>query len=550
MKETGTSNSYKEFMSAAVVCNNEIPCTAGKNILAAGGSVVDAAITSMLTLGVISFQSSGIGGGFFIVYYDAKTGKDYFIDARSVAPLEIDPEFYVDNNYAKTYGRSSIAVPGEIHGFWEIHQRFGILPWSALFKPAIELAEKGFRMTASCSNWLRVTMPKVKENENLRNFLKKSDGTFKQTGDYIKRPNLAATLRIIAEEGAAAFYNGSLTKSILDDINDGFGFPSAITIKDFNMYRTRIRESTKLQLDNFTVISTAAPSGGNMLAYLLKILHEFNLSAEDLRQDEVLTYHRIIEAMKFTYYKRNVLGDPDFCPNVNRILKEIITDEYCKNVREKIDDSQTHPLQYYGEDLTPVQEDHGTGHLGIIGEDGSAVAMTSTVNQPFGSNVLGRKTGIVFNDQIGEYSIPGETVTKRWRPNNLLEPGKRALSTTCPTIILSRTPGGPKVKMIVGGSGGTRIVSATALTIIRTLWFHEDLDKAVKSKRLHHTWYPNVLHIENGMDQNVVRGLKERGHKIEWMEGYCSTVQAILKLENGRIAAKCDERRGGYPDGF
>ncbi|XP_039272395.2 glutathione hydrolase 1 proenzyme-like isoform X2 [Styela clava] len=564
-----TDKSYKEFKSAAVVANNEVTCATGKNILAEGGSVVDAAIASMLALGVVSFQSGGIGGGFFMVFFDAESKNDYFFDARETAPLASSSDMYEGNDFAKSLGRSSIAVPGQIKGFWEAHQRFGKLPWSLLFQPAIDLAENGFKMTAGCEHWLKLTMPKIQQNKRLRELLQKNDGKFKQAGDIIFRPKLAKTLRTIAKEGADAYYNGSLTNSILEDINDGFGNPSVITKEDLITYSVRMTEPTKLKLTNdLTLITSGAPSGGPLLAFILNILKGYNINGDVSKENKILLYHRIAEAMKFAYCRKNQLGDPEFSNEVKELIEEMLSDEYCEQVRMKIDDFQTHCSEYYGEyQQAPI--DKGTAHVGIVGENGSAVALTGSLNSPFGSNVLGRRTGIIFNNHMENFTSPDnksastvDRFVEFFRPfchisfpahlisNNLIEPRKRPLSSMTPTIILKNTPNGPEVKMVLGGAGGMRIIASTALTILQSLWFDKNTNDAVKSKRFNNFCFPNILQIENGMDKDIVKGLQEKGHQVEMIDTRLTTMQVISRSNSGTIVAKCDCRKDGYPDGY
>nr|XP_039254626.1 glutathione hydrolase 1 proenzyme-like [Styela clava] len=550
-KQSNDGASYKEFEFAAVVCNNSISSTVGKDILAEGGSVVDAAIASMLTLGVISLQSAGIGGGCIMIYYDAESGNEYSIDGRSIAPLALtNGKFYVDNKYGQTYGKSSIGIPGEILGFWEAHKMFGKLPWSRVFEPAILVAEKGFKMTSSTENWLDLMMPLVQENKRLKKFLQRSDGTFKRAGDIITRPTLAVTLRTIATKGADAFYNGSLTQLILDDIHDGFGFPSVIEKKDFTQYRVQMKETVKLQLnENLTLVVPGAPSGGPVLAYLLGILKGYQFNDDDLRENKILTYHRIIEAMKFAYCKKRRLGDTDFYPhNIKKIVDEMLTEEYCEEIRMKIDDFETHPQEYY-EEILPLPEECGTGHLGIVGPDGSAIAMTSTINRAFGSHVYGERTGIIFNDQIVAFVNDG--LADADKSYNRIQPGKRSLTYIAPAIILNRNIKDTSVKMVFGGSGGTFLLSSVAWSIIQHLWFNKSIDEAIRSKRPTHPGREaNILYLEENMDEEVVQGLKERGHDVKMLSGYKSNVHAIVRLDNNKLAAKVDDRRGGSPDGY
>nr|XP_039271827.1 glutathione hydrolase 1 proenzyme-like isoform X1 [Styela clava] len=544
-----TASTYKEFKSAAVVCNNPLSCTVGKNILLEGGSVVDAAIASMLTLGVVSFQSAGIGGGFFMIYYDATTGKDYFIDAKATAPSQASFDSFKDTEsrrFARTLGGTSIATPGEVLGYWEAHQRFGKLPWSRLFEPAIHAAETGFEMTKSCGKWLTRMMRDTNKNEDLRNFLSWPNGTFKQAGDIIKNEKLAKTLRVIAKEGANAFYKGSLTDSILEDIRDGFGFPSTITSKDLEEYKVLIERSLKIKFDDFALVTTGAHGGGPVLAFILKILEGYNFDVDDLKNNEILTYHRIVEAMKFAFCKRVKLGDPNFHKEVNEIVNKMMSDKYCKTVREKIDDFQTHPKEYYQDSsFATVPDKPGTAHLNVIGEDGSAVSMTSSITYAFGSNILGQRTGILFNNQNCAF-----TIDTRENSNNTIEPGKRALSSTTPAIILKKSSDGTKVKMITGGAGSSRIINSIAMTIMQHFWFGKSIDEAVRSKRLHHAWEPNILYVQEGTKEEIMRGLKDLGHEVDVEQDFLTSVQTIARLDDGTIAAKCDDRRESSPDGY
>nr|XP_039272064.1 glutathione hydrolase 1 proenzyme-like [Styela clava] len=546
-----SEQSYKEFKSAAVVCNNEVTCTVGKNILTEGGSVVDAAIASMLTLGVVSFQSAGLGGGFYMIYYNAETNEDYFVDAKAQAPHVVDGDFYTGNEYAMTYGRSSICVPGELKGYWEAHKKFGKLPWSRIFEPAIELAENGFKITAGCETWIRVTVPKLKENKRLRSLVTRADGSFKKAGDIIVRPEYAKTLRHIVKHGADEFYNGSMTNDILKDIHDGFGFPSSISHDDFAQYKVRIEESVKMTLnDDHTLITSGAPSGGPVLAYILNILNGYHFTEEDWKKNRVLTYHRIVEAIKFAFYKRTHIEDPYFSDEVDELVNQMTCQKHAEEIKRKIDDCRTYSSEHYGEKMAQVPNDPGTAHVGVIGPDGSAVAITSTINHPFGSNVVGERTGIIFNDQINGFFFPEKSEDSLTYSKNLIGPGRRALSSTCPTIILNNSSTAATVKMILGGAGSARIINSTALTIMYHLWFGMNINESVKSRRIHHIWDPNTLEIEKGMDEETIQGLKNLGHKIEMVSGYLSTVQAISRIPGNKIAAKCDCRKGGYPDGY
>nr|XP_039272083.1 glutathione hydrolase 1 proenzyme-like isoform X2 [Styela clava] len=549
-KNVSHESSYKEFKSTAVVSNTGICSTIGKNILQEGGSLVDAAIATKLSLGVVSFQRAGIGGGFFMVYYDAKSKKDYFINAREVAPSAASVDLFKGDDYARKCGRSSIAVPGELQGYYEAHRRFGGLPWSRLFQPAIYLAENGFEMTRNCYNWSRVSMKRLPENKQLRDLLRKEDGTFLKTGDSVRRIRFAETLRTIATEGPDAFYRGSLTEYIMKDINDGFGRPSIITKNDLTRYRALVKRPVKFHLDDLTFITSGAPSGGPVLAHLLNILKGYRFTTDDWCNNKALTIHRMIEAIKFAYCKRSRLGDPEVNDEIDKLVGEMISEEYCNKVRSKIDDIQTHPPEYYGSDMTHVFDDHGTAHVGILGEDGSAISVTSSINKPFYS-VIGQRTGIIFNNSISEFSNEKGVHGKfTQHSNNLIEPGKRPMSSMSPTIILRKTPNGSSVRMVLGGAGGSHIISSSAQALVQRLWFKRNVNEAVKEKRIHHNWLPDTLFVQENTDEEIIDDLANRGHNIQIMNDQKSSVQIIEKLSDNKIVAKCDERRGGYPNGY
>lgn len=522
---------YKEFKSAAVVCNNFTSCNVGKDILKEGGSVVDAAIASMLALGVVSFQSAGIGGGFLMVHYDAQTGKDYCIDARSRAPIDVENLKNDTDQDSFKYGKSAICVPGEVWGYWEAHQRFGRLRWAKLFQPAIFLAENGFQMTPICGDWIRRVIPRMDDNKAIRKLLSHPDGSFKKVGDIVINKKYAETLRAIAKEGADVFYKGSLQQSILEDIHAGFGKPSSITARDLELYKGTLNESIRMNIDDdLTLITLGAPSGGPILVYLLNILKGYGFTLKNLEIDKMLTYHRIIEAMKFAFAKRAQLGDPNFIPGFDKMIQEMTSDKFCERVRSKIDDTQTHSAEYYEQNVEQTPDDPGTAHISIVGTDGSAVSMTSTINHAFGSQVLGEKTGIVFNNQMTAFSLQREVGNRYY--SNRIEPRKRALSSTTPALILKKTSQRPEVKLVLGGAGSKHIITATAQVIMQIFWFGKNLNNAVKSKRVHHQWLPNILNLEENTDEELVEEMRKRGHKIVMFPKETSNIQAIMRLDD------------------
>ncbi|KAF3849142.1 hypothetical protein F7725_015639 [Dissostichus mawsoni] len=382
------------------------------------------------------------------------------------------------------------------------------------------------------------------------------NGDILKENDTIKFTKLGETYRKIAEEGPNAFYHGPLAQSLVDDIQAAGGI---ITMEDLKDYVPVLDENPlRVDVGEYNMAVPNAPASGPVLSLILNILNGYNFTAESVSSTEkkILTYHRIVEAFRFAYAKRTLLGDPKFL-NITDLIKNMTSSSYADDLREKITDDTTHHMNYYEPEFY-IPDDHGTSHLSVIAEDGSAVAATSTINLVLGSEVMSRSTGILLNNLMDDFSSPLITndFGVRPSPNNFIRPGKRPMSSMCPAILFDKNN---KVKMVVGGSGGTKIPTSVAQVILNALFFDYDLKKAVSEPRLHNQLDPNATEAEPDFDKVSVTkttltyvkrpgrfGIEEPRDKVP--EQTIGVVQAVVRYEDG-LHAQSDSRKGAYAAG-
>jgi len=528
----------------AAVATNGYPCAIiGRDILMKNGSAVEAAIAALFCEGVTCAQSMGLGGGFLMTVYKRDTREVQILNAREVAPKAANQTMFNGNSTLSTIGGLSVAVPGELMGYWEAYKKYksGNLDWADLVQPTIDLCIDGIIVTPYVAKLLKQQEGAIKRSATLSEiFINKNTNSVWKEGDKYKRLKLAETLKLIRDSDASVLYNGTLTAGFVQDIQDLGGI---ITEEDMNEYQVKWTEPVTAQLkNNITLHSVPPPGSGVIVTLILNILNGMIP-----HENNVTTYQRITEAFKYGYGKRTQLGDPDFV-DIRELIAQLTSKTYAETIRKEISDSMTwQDHEHYGADVV-VPEDHGTAQISVLAPNGDAVSVTSTINIYYGAMEQSISTGIILNDEMDDFSAPN--ITNFYdippSPNNYIEPKKCPLSSMAPSIF---TDGNGDVQLVTGGAGGTKITTATALVAMYVLWFNRNIKEAIDAPRFHHQLFPMRLQYEYGVLQHIIRGLQEIGHDTERLESAGSSVTGIAR-RGGKIYASADFRRGGITAGF
>ncbi|BHF59045.1 hypothetical protein SprV_0100200000 [Sparganum proliferum] len=401
----------------------------GVDILIRGGSAVDAAITTLLCNGLVNMHSMGIGGGFIMVYYNATERKSYVLDSRETAPAAAREDMFLNRPAAdKITGPLAIAVPSEIYGMHSAWKRFGRLPWSELFTNAIKMAEIGTTVTPTLAKEIRLIRPYLKEDFALR--------------------------------------------AMADDLAE---MGSIITLDDLLNYHPIWRKPIRMQIrrgpvanakTDFEMHAAPPPSSGVLVGLALNMISKYNYSNESDKQCErgYLYYHRVLETFKFVFAKRSHLSDEAFLSeNATKLLEQLQTLQFADELQSMIVDEHTQNLNYYGSVWSTANQE-GTSHISILADNGDAVAVTSTINTKFGSKMVGRRTGVLFNNEMDDFSSPNSSDYFGLAParENFIRPGKRPLSSMSPVIFTHPTNG--SVRLVIGASGGSLILTSVVNT--------------------------------------------------------------------------------------
>jgi gamma-glutamyltranspeptidase / glutathione hydrolase len=476
-----------------VVAANPHAAEAGLRVLRAGGSAVDAAIAVQLVLSMVEPQSSGIGGGAFMLVYDAPedTADDARIDAyhgRETAPADATPDMFLgEDGHPAPFpevgiGGLPVGVPGVMRMLEMAHRDHGRLPWADLFAPAIELAERGFEISPRLY-FLLDRYERFARGEDFRAHYYDEHGKAYPTGHRLVNADYASTLRMLAAEGADAMHTGELARAIVRAVRENAVLEGRMTLEDLERYAPRRSEPLCSAYREWRVCGPQLPSsGGVTVQQMLGILGRFDVAAE--APDATPTLHLLAEAGRLAFADRNLyLGDPDF---VDAPVAALLDPGYLDRRAALIDPRRAirnvtagEPVQAGRWDFSasPRQELVSTSHFSIVDAWGDAVSMTTSVQAAFGSQLM--VGGFILNNQLTDFSFEP---TRFGRPvANRAEAGKRPLSSMAPTLVLD---GDDRLRLVIGSPGGTRIINYVAQAIVSVLDFGLDVQQAVAAPHL------------------------------------------------------------------
>ncbi len=546
--EAGSGRSEREAIRAqkyVVVTANPLASKVGRDILRLGGNAVDAAIAVQLVLGLVEPQSSGIGGGAFLVYYDAKTQKLHTYDGRETAPAAAKPDRFLGKDgkplqfYDAVVGGKSVGVPGTVRMLEMVHKKYGNLPWSQLFQPAIQLAEQGFPISPRLHTLLSKEqyLPRL---EPARSYFYQPDSTPKPVGTKLVNKPYAEVLRLIARRSADGFYKGEIARDIVATVTKA-AIPGDLTTADLADYQAKEREPVCGAYRVYKICSMGPPSSGGLtVLQILGILQHFNLAA--LKPGSVEAVHLFSEAGRLAYADRGLyMADADFVPVP---IKELINPEYLNRratlIAPKRSMGEAKPgelssrqVQNWGQDDS--REFPSTSHLAIVDGFGNAVSMTSSIEDAFGSRLMVR--GFLLNNELTDFSFSpiadGKPVANR------IEAGKRPRSSMAPTMVFDRKG---KLVMVVGSAGGSRIINYVAKALVAVLDWKLDSQQAISLPNFGNRNASTELEAGTSLAE-LKPALEAMGHSVQVVE-QTSGSQGIL-LTNQELLGGADPRREG-----
>jgi gamma-glutamyltranspeptidase/glutathione hydrolase len=541
---------------AMVASVHELASRAGVEMMQAGGNAVDAAVATGFALAVVHPQAGNLGGGGFLLLRKA-TGEVRFIDFREKAPAAATQDMYLDAQgnvieNASLIGYKAIGVPGSVAGLVYAEKKYGKLSLDRVMAPAIRLARDGFPLAWEDAQDLR--------DEDLAKFpaskrIFQRDGKYYLPGEILKQPELARTLERIAKN-PDDFYHGAMARELAAALAKGGGL---ITADDLAQYEVKEREPIRGTYRGYDVISAPPPSsGGIALLEILNILEGFDLAKLGNRSAQLI--HLTVEAFRRAFYDRaEFLGDPDFAKIP---VPQLIDKRYAEAWRESIDPNRASASKdlnrpsvfnelerVAGSRPVVIREPENTTHFSVIDPEGNAVAVTTTLNDSFGSRVTAEGLGFLLNNEMDDFAAK-QGVPNAYGliqgPANSIGPGKRPLSAMTPTIVLKDG----KLFLVLGSPGGPTIITTVANILMGVVDLGLDIQEAVNAPRFHHQWLPDAIDVEDRLSPDTMNLLRSKGHTLKaahfWGDGECIMVDP----KTGERLGASDGRNNGKAVGY
>ncbi|WP_448213412.1 gamma-glutamyltransferase [Colwellia sp. MEBiC06753] len=531
-----------EYMVAAA---NPYASRAGFNILAKGGSAIDAAIAVQLVLTLVEPQSSGIGGGAFILHWNEKDQTLETIDSRETAPEKASADMFVEKSgkairwIDAVVGGRSVGVPGVLHGLKTAHDKYGKLPWKSLFDEAITLAEQGFIVSLRLEKLVAMQLnPGMSKLDEINRYFY-PDGKAIKAGDILINKPLAKAYRQIAEQGISAFYQGEIAQDIVNAVNHSAIAPGVLSLSDMANYQSKWRKPVCGEYRDYKLCGMAPPSsGGIAVIQILGQLAPFNLA--DMPANSLDAIHLFTQSSRLAFADREkYVADSDF---VTVPTQALVSGEYLASRSALINPKKDMGLAEAGQpvkELVYASDDSferpSTSHIAIIDGDGNAISMTTSVEMAFGSAVM--VNGFILNNQLTDFAL---SPNKNGQPvANRVEPFKRPRSSMAPMLVFNKDD---SLKLIVGSPGGSRIINYVAQTIVGVLDWQLDPQQAINLPKV--TNRNKVTTLEKGTAiTELAPMLEAKGHKVQ-IRDLNSGIQAI-ELNNGQLRGGADPRREG-----
>nr|WP_198160392.1 gamma-glutamyltransferase [Photobacterium jeanii] len=533
----------EEWMVASA---NPLASEAGADILRQGGNAIDAMIATQLVLGLVEPQSSGIGGGAFLVYWDNHSNTLTTYDGRETAPYAVTPILFQDQQgnplkfFDAVIGGRSVGTPGTVKLLWHTHQRRGKLGWKKLFAPAIKLAQDGFTVSPRLAALVAKDQEYLQRYPTTRAYFFDDQGQPIQAGQTLKNPQYAATLRQIAEHGASAFYHGAIAKDIVKAVREVEDNPGVLSVMDLATYQVKQRPAICAPYRQYQICGMGPPSSGALtLGQIMGMLSHYPL--DKMGADDVHSWRLLGDASRLAFADRGLyMADSDYVPMPTRGL---LAEDYLSQRAALLKDKQALKEAKAGEPrwhyAMPLAQDESlelpsTSHFSIVDRDRNVVSMTTTIENGFGSRLMVR--GFLLNNELTDFSfrshVDGRPIANR------VEPGKRPRSSMAPTIVMQDD----KPLLAIGSPGGSQIIGYVAKTLVGHLDWGLDLQQAIDLPNMNNRFGPFELEQGTAAEQWAPK-LEQLGFDTK-IKPLNSGVQAI-RLDGKTLIGAADPRREG-----